>query len=102
MEIQKKDEGVLESFFKELIVAEEHPRSLVIIANGYIELFINALIDGKCKNGKKRITKNNRDYPFSVKLTLLNELNILDETLFQILDNFRKTRNRAAHDASFL
>lgn len=101
MKKSKKEEGVLESFFEELIVAEKHPRSLVIIANGYIELFINTLIDEKCKNGKNRITKNNRDYTLSVKLTLLNELNILDKSLFQILDRFRKIRNRAAHDASF-
>ena len=101
MEISKKNEGVLESFFKELVVVEQHPRSLIIIATGYIELFINTLIDEKCKNGKKRITNNNRDYPLSVKLTLLNELDVLDKTLFQILDNFRKIRNRAAHDALF-
>ncbi|RLB93574.1 MAG: hypothetical protein DRH50_07755 [Deltaproteobacteria bacterium] len=51
--------------------------------------------------GKKRITKNTRDFPLSVKLTLLNDLNFLDDTLFQILDKFRKIRNRAAHEASF-
>jgi len=32
---------------------------------------------------------------------LLNDLNFLDDTLFQILDKFRKIRNRAAHEASF-
>ena len=101
MKNSKNEEGVLESFFDELKVVEKNSRSLVIIANGYIELFINTLIDEKCKNGKKRITKNNRDYPLSVKLTLLYELNILDKTLFEILDNFRKIRNRAAHDAIF-
>lgn len=97
----KIEEGVLESFFDELSLVKKHPRSLVIIANGFIELFINKIIDEKCKNGKKRITKSNRDYPLSVKLTLLNELNILDKSLFQILDNFRKIRNRAAHEALF-
>ena len=101
MKNSKQQEGVIESFFEELVVAEKHPRSLVIIANGYIELFINTLIDEKCKNGKNNTTKNNRDYPLSVKLTLLNELNVLDKRLFQILDNFRKIRNRAAHDPSF-
>ena len=92
---------VLESFFKELIAVEEHHRSLVIIAHGYIELFLNRIIDEKCKHGKKRITKNNRDFPLSVKLTLLNELGLLDDRLFQILDKFRKIRNRAAHEALF-
>jgi len=35
-------------------------------------------------------------------LTLLNELNILDDKLFNILDKFRKIRNDAAHEASFM
>ena len=92
---------MLEAFFEELISVEKHHRSLVIIAHGYIEFFINCIIDKKCKHGKKRITKNTRDFPLSVKLTLLNELSFLDDTLFQILDKFRKIRNRAAHEASF-
>jgi len=96
-----KNSEVLESFFKELIAVEAHHRSLVIITNGYIELFVNSIIDKKCKHGKKRITKNNRDFPLSVKLTLLNEMNVLDDKLFQILDKFRKIRNRASHEASF-
>ena len=97
----KSDNNILEGFFEELLSVEKHHRSLVIIAHGYIELFINCIIDKKCKHGKKRITKNPRDYTLSVKLTLLNELNFLDDTLFQILDKFRKIRNRAAHEASF-
>jgi len=97
----KENSDVLESFFKELIAVKEHHRSLVIIVHGYIELFLNSIINEKCKNGKARITKHNRDFPLSVKLILLNELGILDDTLFQILDKFRKIRNRAAHDAIF-
>ena len=93
---------VLESFVEEIAAVDQHERSLVIITTGYIELFLNRIIDKKCKHGKKRITKNNRDYPLSVKLTLLNEIGLLDNELFQILDNFRKIRNRAAHEASFL
>jgi len=93
--------GVLESFFRELSAVENHHRSLVIIAHGYIELLLNSIIDAKCKHGKERITKNNRDFPLSVKLTLLNELGIVDDSLFNILDKFRKIRNRAAHEASF-
>ncbi|RZB30418.1 MAG: hypothetical protein SRB1_02698 [Desulfobacteraceae bacterium Eth-SRB1] len=97
----KSDKDILEAFFEELISVEKHHRSLVIIAHGYIELFLNCIIDKKCKHGKKRITKNTRDFTLSVKLTLLNELSFLDDTLFQILDKFRKIRNRAAHEASF-
>lgn len=94
-------QGVLESFFKEFSAVENHHRSLVIITHGYIELLLNSIIDVKCKHGKARITKHNRDFPLSVKLTLLNELGIVDDTLFKILDKFRKIRNRAAHEASF-
>ena len=97
----ENEQGVLESFFRELTAVESHHRSLVIIAHGYIELLLNSIIDVKCKHGKDRITKNNRDFPLSVKLTLLNELGIVDDTLFKILDKFRKIRNRAAHEASF-
>ena len=97
----KESKDVLESFFTKLIAVEEHHRSLVIIAQGYIELFLNSIINEKCKHGKKRITKNSRDYTLSVKLTLLNELGFLDDQLFKILDRFRKIRNRAAHEASF-
>ena len=59
------------------------------------------MINKLCKNGKKRITKNNRDFPLSVKLILLNEIGILDDKIFQILDKLRKIRNRAAHEPSF-
>ena len=95
------DNGVLEAFFEELNSVKDHHRSLIIIIHGYIELFLNRIIDNKCKHGKKRITKNTRDYTLSVKLTLLNELNILDDKLFSLLDKFRKIRNDAAHEASF-
>jgi hypothetical protein len=95
------DNGVLEAFFEELNSVKAHHRSLVIIVHGYIELFLNSIIDNKCKHGKERITKNTRDYTLSVKLILLNELNILDDKLFNLLDKFRKIRNDAAHEASF-
>ncbi|MBL0731397.1 MAG: DUF4145 domain-containing protein [Desulfosarcina sp.] len=98
---ESENDGVLEAFFKELNSVKHHHRSLVIIVNGYIELFLNSIIEAKCKHGKKRINKNTRDYTLSVKLTLLSELNILDEKLFSLLDKFRKIRNDAAHDASF-
>lgn len=99
--IVENEQGVLESFFKELGAVKYHHRTLVIIAHGYIELLLNSIIDVKCKHGKVRITKNNRDFSLSVKLTLLNELGIVNDALFKILDKFRKIRNRAAHEASF-
>ncbi|MBC8198969.1 MAG: hypothetical protein ISS67_04115 [Desulfobacterales bacterium] len=74
---------------------------MVIITHGFIELLINTIITAHCKHGKKRIASNKRDYSQSVKLVLLNELNVLDNRLFKILDWFRKLRNRAAHEPFF-
>jgi hypothetical protein len=59
----EKNNDVLELFFKELIAVEDHHRSLVIITYGYIELFLNSIIDAKCKHGKKRITKKQPRFP---------------------------------------
>ena len=90
------------AFHEELNSVRHHQRSLVIITHGFIELFLNTIIDAKCKHGKKRITSSNRDYPLSVKLTILNELNYIDDKMYSILNGFRKIRNRASHDASFV
>jgi hypothetical protein len=98
---EKNNEDVLITFFTELNNIKQNNRSLVIITHGYIELFLNRIIDEKCKNRKKRITSNNRDFSLSVKLILLHELNYIDDTMYNLLDGFRKIRNRAAHDASF-
>ena len=83
---------VLRAFFEEINRVQQHNRSLVIITQGFIELFINRIIDKKLKHGKKRITSNNRDFPLSVKLTLLNELNHIDDKMYSVLNAFRKIR----------
>ena len=54
----------------------------------------------ECKCGKK-IVDNNRDYPHSIKLTILYEFGILDEESFKRLNWFRKLRNDAAREAIF-
>jgi hypothetical protein len=61
---------------------------------------VKALIDLKCKHGKK-ITDNNRDFPHSTKLIILNELGHLDDELYEVLDWLRKLRNDAAHKPFF-
>jgi len=94
-------DDVLRDFYKELQLVSAHQRSLIIVTHGFVELLINTIIDDKCKNGKDRITANNRDYPQSVKLVLLHELGLIDDRLFKILDWFRKLRNRAAHEPFF-
>ena len=95
------DNGLLEAFFHELTKIGDSQRSLVIVTHGFVELLLNSVIDAKCKLGKTKITSSTRDYSHSVKLVLLSELGILDDRLYQILDWFRKLRNRAAHEAFF-
>lgn len=98
---QRKELAILEAFYDEIGKVRQNQRSLILITSGFIELFINTVIDLRCKHGKKKITSNTRDYSLSIKLVLLSELNLLDERLYTILDWFRKLRNRAAHDAIF-
>lgn len=100
-ESKSDEDGTLSAFFRELASVRDNQRLLVIVTHGFVELFLNAVIDAKCKHGKKRITSNSRDYSHSVKLVLLNELSLLDNRLYQILDWFRKLRNRAAHETFF-
>ena len=92
---------ILMDYFLELHQAPNNQRLLIIVTHGFIELLLNSIIDIKCKNGKNVITQNNRDFPLSVKLVILHELNILDDRLYEILDWFRKVRNRAAHEPFF-
>ena len=76
------------------------PRLLVILTHGMVELIVNTLIDAKCKNAKK-ITKNNRDFPHSTKLTILNEMRWMTDHHYRLLNWFRKLRNDAAHEPFF-
>src|SRR4051794_7583188 len=87
------------------VAAEMHrmrdeQRTLILVASGFLEVLVNAVIDAKCKNANK-ITGNNRDFPFSVKLVLLNEMNLMTDVSFANINWLRKVRNRAAHDAFF-
>jgi hypothetical protein len=78
----------------------DEPRLQVLVTHGIVELLINTMIDAKCKNAKK-ITDNNRDFPHSTKLTILNELGILSDHHYTLLNWFRKLRNEAAHQPFF-
>ena len=95
------EKNVFQALFPELKKVKDNQRSLVLITHGFIELLLNSIIDNKCKLGKKKITASSRDYPHSVKLVLLYELNYIDKQLYQILDRFRKVRNEAAHEPLF-
>lgn len=97
----KSEEGVtLSSFFAELAKVQGSQRSLVIVTHGFVELLVNTVIDSNCRH-RKKITSNHRDFSHSVKLVLLSELGLLDKQLYQILDWFRKLRNKAAHEVFF-
>ena len=96
---EKNNKDVLITFIRELNSVKHNQRSLVIITSGYVELFLNTIIDKKCKHGRKRITSHSRDFPLSVKLIMLNELNHIDDKMYKVLDGFRKIRNQAAHEA---
>jgi hypothetical protein len=85
---------------QQIVRLKNDPRLLILVSHGFIELMINALIDEKLKNAK-RITSDNRGYPHSVKLLILNEVGILDDNLYKVFDGFRKLRNRAAHEPLF-
>lgn len=77
------------------------PRVVVLVAHGLIELMINTIINSRCKQGKKKITKDSRGFPHSIKLIILNEMGILHDDFYQALDRFRDLRNDAAHDPFF-
>jgi hypothetical protein len=85
---------------KEMALVADHSRLLVLIAHGFVELLVNTLIDHHLKNSKK-ILKDNRSYPHATKLLVLNELGIVDDHFYQILDWFRRLRNEAAHRPIF-
>ena len=84
----------------EIMHVRDQPRLAVIISHGFVELMVNALVDKTCKNAKK-ITGNHRDFPHSLKLTLLHEKEVITDHHYRLLNWFRKLRNDAAHEAFF-
>jgi hypothetical protein len=100
---QTKDDtqSILQSFFFEIDSAQHSPRFQIIVANGVLELLVNALIEIQCKNGK-RIVKNNRDYPHAIKLLLLHEKDLINDFQYHWLNAFRVLRNEAAHGGQFV
>jgi hypothetical protein len=99
MKTENKD--TLLAFFDKIKKIKDDQRLLILVTHGFIELLFNLIIDKKCKHGKRKITSNNRDYPFSVKMVLLNEMGLIDDWLYKIIDRFRRLRNRAAHEPFF-
>ena len=83
---------------EELRRVEGNERAIILTTCGYCELLVEALIVEHCKN-QSRIKQDSRSYPYSSRLVILNELGIIDDSLFKALDRFRDLRNRAAHYA---
>lgn len=92
--------GVFPRILCELDHYRENHRLLLVLSCTFAELMIGTLIEAHCKDGKQ-INKNSRDFPFSVRLTLLRELDLLPENDFVWLNWLRKKRNDAAHKADF-
>jgi hypothetical protein len=86
--------------FGELDTLAGHDRACIVVAHGFLELLVNILVKAKCKSGPK-IASQTRDFPHSVKLTLLHELGVIGDADLRALTSFRKLRNRAVHDAHF-
>ena len=99
--IQKRVESnLLLGVMKELNALEGYPRMQVFITHGFLELLANTLIKKKAKNGKK-IVKDTRTYSYSTQILILNELEIISDKEYEVLNWFRKLRNKAAHEALF-
>jgi len=84
----------------QIVRLKDEPRLLILVAHGFVELMVNALIDNKLKNAK-RITSDGRGFPHSTKLLLLHEVGVLDDEQYRVFSWFRKLRNRAAHEPLF-
>ncbi len=91
---------IVTKFFTELPSESGTTRFQIIVANCYLELFVNQLAIHKCKN-KNKIKKSNRDFTHSIKITLLHEVGIIGDWELKYLDWFRKRRNEAAHNVEF-
>src|SRR5271156_1732911 len=87
---------IMKSFVNELDAVKPHSRSMLVITQGVLELLVNVLAEKSCVNGDK-ISADNRTCPYSVKLTILNEMKIIDSYEYTILNTFRDLRNEAAH-----
>jgi len=86
--------------YEEITVVGGHPRLLVLVGNGFLEVLITALVKHKLKRGKE-ISSDSRTYTYGPQLTLLYEASILTDKEFKTLDWYRTIRNRAAHEPIF-
>jgi hypothetical protein len=88
---KNKPVNPIAQYFPEINSVSHSPRFQVIATNGVLELLVNTLIEKKCRNERAH------RFNYSSKLVLLNEMDILPDLQFKLLDAFRELRNRAAH-----
>ena len=72
---------------------------LIILTNTFLELLVNILIEEKLKNSKKVFDGN--EYTYSIKLLILNELDIIKNDLYSSILILKNMRDRATHQISF-
>jgi hypothetical protein len=97
---ERIENNLLLGVLSEINSIKDNPRMQVFITHGFLELLINILIKNKAKNGKK-IARDNRSYTYSSKTLILNELDVINDEFYKVLDWFRKVRNKAAHEPLF-
>ena len=100
MNTQKSNTETLINLVEELDLVKDHPRMLVLVAHGFLELLINMMIEKNINNHKK-IISDNRSYSHSTKLLILNEMGVISDKQYSVYDWFRKLRNKAAHRPIF-
>lgn len=79
----------------------QDPRSVLILTNALLEMLVDIIIKHKVKNGKK-VLQNNIDFSYSAKLLIINEVGLINDKYYKILESLRKLRNKAAHDPVFI
>lgn len=85
---------------EEISLVKTSQRLLITVTHCHLELLVHTLVLHRCKNGRM-IAESGRDYPQSVKITLLHECNIIRDQDVMFLTWFRKRRNEAAHEVEF-
>lgn len=92
--------GIMPTVLQDLERYHDNHRFLLILSCAFAELLVSVLIADRCKHAAE-INDRHRDYPLSVQLTLLHELNIIPDEYYTWLNWLRTRRNEAAHTATF-
>ena len=72
----------------------------MLIGHLLLEYLMNRIIELKCKSPKK-ITKDSRNYPFSVKLQIIYSMGLLPDHIFNNITKMNTIRNGLAHNLDF-